>query len=188
MSDDIPLERRRRLSVTEYHRMVEVGVLAEGERVELLAGFLVQKAPQTVEHARPVTRLTWLLTRGLSEAWRVQVQQPLTFGNDSEPEPDLAVITEAAERGDTHPDWARLVVEVAVSSGAIDRGLKAELYARADIPEYWVVDPAAQRVEVLTRPDARAARYQDARTVGPGEQLEVEGVAVDVAALFHAGP
>jgi Uma2 family endonuclease len=158
-------EAQRRLSVAEYHRMVDAGVFAEGERVELLAGVLVAMSPQSRLHALLIQRLTSLLVRGVGEHLAVRVQLPLTLSKDSEPEPDFAVVpAEETGSGENHPGHALLVVEVAVGSARVDRQVKSALYAAAGIAEYWLVDARARSVEVLRQPDVATRRYRTLTT------------------------
>jgi Uma2 family endonuclease len=130
--------------------MVAVG-LFEDERIELIDGLLVAMSPQTARHAAVIERLTHKLISALQERARVRVQLPLALGEHAEPEPDLAVVP-WAEHDEGHPTSALLVVEVADSSLAIDRGRKATLYAQSGVPEYWVVNLAADLIEAHTEP------------------------------------
>ena len=141
-----------RLDLGTYERMVASGALAD-QPVELLEGLLVEVSPQGPEHAHVITRLTRYLAG--ARAW-LRVQLPLEVPPDSAPEPDLALVEE--DFVDRHPRSALLVVEVSVSSHAIDRELKAALYARAEIPVYWLVDVPARRVLVHIEPAGGAYR------------------------------
>ncbi|HZL16712.1 MAG TPA: Uma2 family endonuclease [Polyangia bacterium] len=119
--------------------MIDVGILAD-DKVELLRGFIVRMSPQNARHAFVVQRLTRFLVLALADRGAVvRVQLPLALGEDSEPEPDAAVVP-AGDYRDEHPSTALLIVEVAGSSLANDLGEKARLYAAAGIAEYWVVD------------------------------------------------
>jgi Uma2 family endonuclease len=177
---EIPLWR---WSVEDYHRLGEHGFLTEDDRVELLNGALVAMTPISPAHQNAVDLLTeHFVGKG---DWRVRVQGPLTFaGEDSEPQPDLALITRSRPRF-AHPSTALLVVEVAVTSHAVDRGVKAPLYARAGIPEYWLVDLAAKAVEVHQQPGE--GEYHELTIVRPGDELRpsaVEAPPLDVARLL----
>ena len=178
-------ERLRRIRVDEYHRMIEAGILDEDEHVQLIDGFLVAMTPQGEPHAQVIQRLSRLLVRSVGEGLVVRPQLPLTLG-DSEPEPDLAVVREADLSRDRHPGAALLVVEVPADSLRVDRGAKAVLYARAGIPEYWIVSHEDSTVEVLRDPDASAGAYRARVVLAAGESLttqSVPGLAVDVAGL-----
>ena len=104
--------------------------------------------PQTAQHAGLIERLTHALSGG---AAYLRVQCPLHVAHDSVPEPDIALV-ETPSTLDHHPTTALLVVEVAVGSHVLDRGRKAELYAAAGVPAYWVVDVPGARVEVHRDP------------------------------------
>src|SRR4030042_1497589 len=124
--------RQRRITVDEYHRMVEARILGEDEHVQLLDGMLVAMTPQGRAHARVIQRLTRLLVRAPGDDLEVLPQLPLTLPGDSEPEPDLAVVrAEDAQSGEHHPRRALLVIEVAGDSLRLDRGAEAARYPRA---------------------------------------------------------
>jgi len=168
--------------------MIEARILGEDEHVELIGGFLVAMTPQGISHARVIGRLNRLLVRAVGEDLLVRPQLPLTFA-DSEPEPDLAVVrADEAQSGDHHPRTALLVVEVAGDSLRFDRGPKAALYARAGIPEYWIVNLEASAVETRRDPDPAAGTYQNTMVVTSGQTIvasSVPGLAIDVASLFR---
>jgi Uma2 family endonuclease len=177
-----------RLSVERYHQMIDAGILGEDDRVELLEGFLTTMPPQHPPHAFAVSALTYRLTRCLGDLYRVRTGLPLTLAR-SEPEPDLAVVSAAAEQAaERHPHTAYLVIEVAESSLSKDRIVKSAIYAAAGIPEYWIVDLDTRSVEVQREPDPAAARYRFNTRVLTGEVLVstvLPEVSVSVAALFR---
>jgi Uma2 family endonuclease len=178
----------RRFRLDEYHRLIDVGVLGEDERVELLEGVIVEMTPQGRPHALVISRLGERFTDARRPDCRVRVQLPLCLGDDSEPEPDLAVVTrQEEETAPVHPRSALLVVEVADESLRRDRLLKGRISARAQVPEYWVVDVVGRAVEVYSAPDADAGRYRTLHTLGVGETLSspvLPGLALPVAELF----
>ncbi len=182
-------QSQRRFSVDEYHRMIAAGILGEDEPVELLEGLIVDM-PQNPAHARVVQRLTSLLVRALApDRFAVRVQLPLTFEfQKSEPEPDLAVVrAEDAQSLERHPSTALLVIEVATTSLHVDRTLKGAIYARANVPEYWVVDVDAALVEVYRDPEPGAARYRSLSSVRGTEVVDARtlpDLTVPVATLF----
>ena len=107
------LEGQRRITVDEYHCMIEAGILGEDEHVQLLSGTLVAMTPQGRPHARVVQRLNRLLVRAIGDDLEVLTQLPLTLLDESEPEPDLAVVrAEDAQSAEHHPRTAVLVIEV----------------------------------------------------------------------------
>jgi Uma2 family endonuclease len=178
----------RRFRLEEYHRLIDVGVLGEDERVELLEGVIVEMAPQGRLHALVISRLGEHFMDARRPDCRVRVQLPLSLGDDSEPEPDLAIVArQEEETAPVHPRSALLVVEVADESLRRDRLLKGRIYARAQVSEYWVVDVAGRAVEVYSEPDVDAGRYRVMRTLGVGETLStpvLPGLALPVAKLF----
>jgi Uma2 family endonuclease len=147
---DLEPNRVRPLLRAEYDRLVASGAFAD-ERVELLDGLLITMTPQDAAHAYTVERLARALTLALADRAIVRVQSPLALSDHSEPEPDIAVV-EAADYSREHPSAAILVIEVATSSLRQDRRVKAALYARAKIPEFWLVDVKARSVEVYRDP------------------------------------
>lgn len=181
-------EPARRISVDEYHRMIDAGILDEDENVELLEGVIVRVSPQKRPHAHVIQRLTRLLIEQTSVEYAVLPELPLTLGDFSEPEPDLAVVrAEDARSNEEHPHTALLVVEVAESILSKDRNLKAALYARFGIAEYWIVNLKDACVEVYRDPDTRAGRYRTASTFGLDDTLtcaSVPGLSFSVADLL----
>lgn len=178
-----------RLSLDQYHGMIAAGVLGEDDRVELLEGVLVDMSPQSAGHAFVIQTLNLALARALPRGFVVRPQLPLTLASgESEPEPDLAVVRATdATSSERHPATALLVVEVAAESLAKDQTVKARLYARAGIPEYWIVDVAARAVEVRRDPDAEAGTWGSvARLTAPAELTSalLPGFRIAVGELF----
>jgi Uma2 family endonuclease len=146
---------RRRFTRQEYYRMAEVGILGRRDRVELIGGEIVEMSPPGRHHRAFVNNLNRLLSRRLPEHVVVSVQNPLPLTDDTEPQPDLAVLRGRDVSYKDREAWAEdalLVIEVAESSLAYDRSTKLRLYAAAGIQEYWVVDCAAETVEVHRAP------------------------------------
>jgi len=156
----------RPLKRSEYDRMVELG-LFQDERVELIRGVLVKMSPQRAPHASTVERLTELLVMLLRGRFRVRIQSPLALSDDSEPEPDAAVVP-LGDYDTEHPTTALLVIEVSDSSLRQDRG-KAAVYASAGIGEYWIVNLAARTIEVHSSPEGD--RYAEIRTLREADTL-----------------
>jgi Uma2 family endonuclease len=179
----------RRFTIAEYHRLIDAGIIGEDERVELLEGVIVRMSPQNEAGVRVLTFLMRHLNRTLSDEYQVRPQSPITLpSSGSEPEPDLAVVraADAPSRLD-HPQTALLAIEVSLSSLRFDRKVKARVYARAGIAEYWIVNVKAERVEVFRDPDPEAGAYRTALTVGRAETLvsvAVPALSVPVASLF----
>jgi Uma2 family endonuclease len=147
--------RTRRWKRVEYERLVDLGVFEPGERLELLDGLLAVREPQGSRHAAGIRRVVEALRRALGEAWQIDSQLPIALDDDSEPEPDVSVVArDSAAYRHGHPSRPVLVVEVAESSYEVDRHYKMSLYARAGVPEYWIVDVARDRLEVHRDPVA----------------------------------
>jgi Uma2 family endonuclease len=183
------LERQRRVTVDEYHRMIEAGTLGEDDHVQLIAGAVVAMTPQGPAHALVIQNLTRLVAQGLAADLALRPQLPLTLPDDSEPEPDLAVVRlEDARSREHHPRTALLVVEVAGESLRLDRQTKAALYARGGIPEYWIVNLAETTVEVHRDPDPETGDYR-AKAVASSESTlaatSVPGLGIKVADIFR---
>jgi Uma2 family endonuclease len=181
------LESPRLLSVDEYHRMIEAGIFDEDEHLELLEGVIVAMAPQSPAHAHFVRWLNRRLVRTLGDAYAVSPQLPLTLGERNEPEPDVAVVRADSGSIDHHPGSAILAIEVSGDSLRKDRRVKAALYARFSISEYWIVNIEARVVEVFWDPDAANGAYRRTRTVTTAETLTSEAfpeLSFPVAELF----
>jgi Uma2 family endonuclease len=159
---DVWPERIRPLRRVEYDALVSQGLLAES-RVELLLGNLVEMTPQGPLHADVVAKLAARFGRALPPDVEVRSHSPLALSEDSEPEPDIALVP-AGVYSTEHPRQALLVVEVADTSLAKDRRIKSALYATAGIPEFWLVNLTEKLVEVHR--DPVAGSYTDVQRVG----------------------
>lgn len=176
----------RPLTADEVLRMVELGVLSEDEPVELLHGVLTEVSPKSPAHEAVKLRLNgWLVPGGAAGGYEVRVEAPIVVPDrTSLPEPDIAVV---AAPGDPlrHPTTALLVVEVAVSSLAIDTEVKPALYAAAGVPELWVVDVDARRLRRFGDPGHGG--YAHAEDVESPARVRPHAVAVEplpLAELF----
>jgi len=140
----------RPLRRVEYDQLVALGAFQD-ERIELLEGALVAMSPIGVAHNSTVQKLTRLLVLALEGRAAVRCQSSFAAHELSEPEPDFAVVPQSDYDAD-HPSQAYLVIEVAESSLAMDRGKKLRLYASCAVPEYWVVNLPERCIEVYTEP------------------------------------
>lgn len=184
VNPSVPTEPIFRLSVAQYHQMIDAGILTEDDPVELLDGWLVQKMPTKPPH-RAATGLTHAaLQRVLPAGWFLEVQSAITT-DTSEPEPDVfAVRGERRQYTERHPEPADLALVVEVSDATLsrDRGPKKSLYARNRIPVYWIVNLIDNQVEVYTDPTgpAEAPDYRQRRDYGVLDEipLVIDGVEV----------
>ena len=146
-----------RLSVAQYHRMIETGILAPEDRIELLEGYLVAKMPRNPPHDAVISLiLNRVLTPRLPLGWFARGQSAITTAY-SEPEPDIAVVC-GSERDyfDRQPGPAdmALVIEVSDSRLSNDRSVKARIYASASLPLYWIVNLVDHHLEFYSDPSA----------------------------------
>jgi Uma2 family endonuclease len=184
-----PWVARRPITVAEYHRMGEVGILGERDRVELIEGELVAKSPTGSYHTGTVITLTQSLVHAVGERALVSVQNPVRLDDLSEPQPDFALLKPRPDfyRGaHAEPSDVLLLIEVADTSLSYDRAVKRILYARHAIPELWIVDLTAGEVEVCRQP--KADGYAAMERVGRDGVLEPEllpGVRIQASALFR---
>lgn len=181
---EIPEVRRRvsHLSVEEYHRLDEFN--ENGRRTELIRGILIEKMAKSPLHRFISSLLYEFLLKCLPPGFRVWKEEPLTLV-DSEPEPDISVTRGSpGDFAEAHPRTAELVVEVAVSSAALDRE-GATMYAEAGVREYWIVLAPERQVEVYRQPVGGI--YQEKKLFRVGETIDcstVPGVRVRVSELF----
>ncbi|MBI4608601.1 MAG: Uma2 family endonuclease [Candidatus Rokubacteria bacterium] len=150
-----PTIQTQRLSRVEYERMIEAGILDEDARIELLEGQLVVREPQGSPHATAIQLAAEALRVAFGPGWSVRVQLPLALDEHSEPEPDVAAVPGAPrDYREAHPSRPVLVVEVAGASLGLDRTVKAGLYARAGVPDYWIVNLVDRVLEIRREPAA----------------------------------
>lgn len=173
------------VSVEQYHRFPEFDL--KGNRTELIRGILIEKMSKSPLHSSIARRLFLLLQAAVPPGFVLLREDPLTFA-DSEPEPDLAIVRgEEQDFASSHPTTAELVIEIAISSVALDRE-KAAIYAEAGVAEYWIVLPAERRVAVYRRPENGG--YSEVYVSEGNVVLSSDGLGfarVDLAALFEMG-
>jgi len=182
-----PAAPRRLLTVDEYHRMGEAGILTEDDRVELIEGELVEMAPIGSEHVAATNALTHLLVLAVGDRGIVSVQNPVRLTRRSEPQPDFAVLKPRDDYRRTlpRPEDTMLAVEVANTSLDYERTVKLALYARSLIPEVWIINLAAGEVEVYQSPVGD--NYTSVARAGHSDILTIEalpGALIPVAKIF----
>jgi Uma2 family endonuclease len=181
------LIRHHRLSAAQYRRMGETGILTRADRVELIDGEVIDMSPAGSRHAGVVRQLAQLLEHASAREALVSVQNPLSLGDASEPEPDIVLLRPRDDYyKNAHPRAADslLVIEVADTSLRFDRLIKLPLYARHEIAEVWLVDLDHDRVTSYCEP--RDGRY------GVVEEIHVHAAApaalprakIDLAAVL----
>ncbi|HYU35005.1 MAG TPA: Uma2 family endonuclease [Thermoanaerobaculia bacterium] len=173
----------------DYERMAAEGYFAPDARVELVDGVVYDMSPQKGPHTTCLHLALHALTRLFPDAY-VRVQSPLALSDDSEPEPDLAVVRGTVEDyANEHPTTALLVVEVADSSLAHDAGTKIPLYARCRIPEAWLLDVKAKILKVHRDPvEGLYQAQQVLRTGDTVSPLARREARISVAAFFPKDP
>jgi Uma2 family endonuclease len=175
-----------RFTVDEYHRLGTAGILSEDDRVELLNGDLITMAPIGGGHRTLVDTLNLLFARLIAnDRYRIGVQNPVSLDAYSEPQPDIALYAPAVLGRHPLPEEIFLLIEVADTSLNYDLGPKLDAYARAGIPEVWVIDVIRRRVLVHRKPDR--GEYQTKLEARAGEAVNVEalpGVTLQVSSFL----
>lgn len=163
--------KQGRLTVQEYERMAELGIIGEHERVELVGGEIIRMAAMGRRHARSLMRMSRVTYQRIGNITVIRVQMPVAIPHFDEPEPDIAVLRPREDDYENHPapDDVLLLIEVSDTSLAYDRGVKLPLYARAGIPEVWIVNLAGEEIERYTEP--AGGRYRVVTRAGRGETL-----------------
>lgn len=177
-----------RFSTQDYRRLAEAGILGEDDHVELIEGEIIEMSPKGSRHSGTLKRLVAYFSERLGRAAVLSIQDPLDMSDGTQPEPDLMLLRPRPDfYTDSHPTPADvlLLIEVADTSLAVDRTRKADLYAAAGIPEYWVVDVERRRVFVHT--GAMPTGYAMAETKDADDTLNVQqldGFAVSGTDIF----
>ncbi|MFQ5650806.1 MAG: Uma2 family endonuclease [bacterium] len=180
---------RRLFTVEEYHEMAHSGILTGEDRVELLAGEIVEMSPIGSRHAACVNGLNLMFYASLQGRALVSVQNPVRLSRHSEPQPDLALLKPRDDFYATAhpgPKDVFLVIEVAETSAELDRQTKVPLYAEAGIPEVWIFDLQAREVEVYRKPFERT--YSVIEKYTPRQRLSPQAfpkVNVDLVDLLR---
>jgi Uma2 family endonuclease len=163
----------RRWKRVEYARLIDAGILREDDPIELLDGQLAVREPQHTPHVAATQLVSRALRAAFGPGWDVRVQMPVGLDDESEPEPDIAVVAGSPrDYLDDHPARPALIVEVAHSSLAVDRNVKGPLYARAGVADYWIVNLVDRVLEVYREPVASTSAgygwiYGSMRRRGP---------------------
>lgn len=168
---------RHRFTVEEYHRMAKAGIFTEDDRVELLDGEIVEMAPIGRGHAYHVRNLISLFVQRFGQQAIVDAQNPIRLNDVSEPQPDLMLLKLPKERYRDRlpaPDDVLLLIEVADTSAAFERRVKLPMYARAGIPEVWLMD--INQVEIEVHRDPSPQGYRSVKRLAKGQRLAPEAL------------
>ncbi len=182
---DIPT--RRRFDVDAYYRIAEAGILSPGDRVELIDGEVIEMAPISSMQSGTTIRLTKLFAHAVADGHvLLSVRHPLRLDRFNEPQPELMLLRPRADFYESsHPTATNvlLLIEVADSSLAYDRGAKLTLYARHGVPEVWIVDLQGRAIEVCRQPDLK--EYEERQSITKGEITPalVPTLTIDVSTL-----
>jgi len=153
----------RKFTVDDFHKMAEVGLFGEDERVELLRGEIHEMTPVGKRHAATVAKLLTLFSTALAGRVVFWNQNPLQLPPHGEPEPDLALLTFSEDHYENTPPQPKdvlLLIEVSDSTLLFDRNVKAPIYAEAGIPEFWIVNLIHDRIEIFQEPQGTTYRTQ----------------------------
>jgi Uma2 family endonuclease len=178
---------RKRFTRTEVEQMLDAGLFA-GQRFELIDGDLIDKMGQNPPRAYAIQiLLEWLIK--IFAAPRIRVQQPIEAAaaeqERSLPEPDFAVLVERkGEYRRRHPrgDELLLAIEVADTTARYDATLKRDLYARAGVPEYWVLDIGGRRLIVHRR--LSQGKFEQVDSLPETAMVSAGGVEIPVSELL----
>ena len=178
---------RRLFTVDDYHAMTRAGILSEDDRVELIEGEIVVMSPVGSRHAACVDILAELLIRAVDQRTAVRVQSPIGLDGSTEPQPDVCVLLrreDAYSESLPQPDDVLLVIEVSDTSLDFDRRVKAQLYARHGIRQFWLIDLGSRTVEAYRTPGPDG--YGERSVHDVGDRVPVPGLEIDldVGTLF----
>jgi len=148
-------QAKRLINVDEYHRMAEVGILTEADKVELIHGQILKKSPVGSKQAAIVDRINKLLNQHFIDNAIVRIQNPVRINDINEPEPDIAVLKYREDyyiEKHPKPQDIFLVIEVSDTTLTYDKEIKLPLYATAGIPEFWLINIEKSEIEVHRSP------------------------------------
>lgn len=162
-----------KISVDNYHKMAETGILKPEDRVELINGEIYQMSPINSLHAGSVNLINAFLSQ-FNQSFLVSIQNPIIINEYSEPEPDIALLKVRADFYTTSNPVASevlWVIEVSDSTLRYDQTIKKELYAQAEIPEYWIINLVDHCIEVYNQLEDQV--YQKSQIYRQGDQVSV---------------
>ena len=173
----------KRFTIDEYHRLIELGFLQEGDRIELIRGELIQMVAKGTPHTVCGSILCRQLDRLLGDRAVIRGQDPITLPNQSEPEPDVAIARGKDEDYLAHhpyPEDIFLVIEISDSTLDFDQTTKLEIYAEAKISDYWIVNLNVRQLERYSQPYQNAQgkfNYLSKQISLPHQSVAIPGFA-----------
>ncbi len=174
-----------RWSIEDYHRMIEAGILSD-RKVELLDGYILQMSPEGPLHRSRNERLANYLRQRLGDKAWIREAAPITL-QFSEPEPDIAVVDLPCDRYEIHhpyPEDIFWLIEISNSTLSRDLTEKKQIYAEANIPEYWVVAIKDREVYVFRQPVNGDYQYQEKLTTGSLTPLSFPEISISLDSLW----
>lgn len=183
----------KRFSIDEYHRLIELGFIQEGDRIELVQGELIKMVAKGFAHSACNDALSTELIRLVGDRAIIRSQNPVALFPDSEPEPDVVIA-----RGSRKEFFARhpqsqdvvLIIEVSDSTLKYDQTIKLQLYARAGIAHYWIVNLIDGQLESYSQPYQQRGSYSLHQIYLPSQSVTIPdfGVALDLSNIFPDNP
>lgn len=181
--------QKHRLTVEEYHRMGEAGILGPQDRVELIEGEIIDMPPIGSNHAGTVNYLNQVLFAALQENAIISPQNPIILNDRNEPEPDIVLLKPRKDfyrQSHPTPNDVLLIIEVADTSLRYDSEIKIPLYARYGIPEVWIVDLENNQLTKYLSPNDD--HYESSNVVNDLSQISVQELPelkINLANLFE---
>ncbi|MCA1625071.1 MAG: Uma2 family endonuclease [Acidobacteria bacterium] len=174
MTTTMPQPVQLRFTVDDYYKMIELGILKDYEKAEIIEGELIKKMTVGDKHAAVVNFLTRFFVKNVSDDILVSVQNPVRLSQFNEAQPDLTLADLRKFDGKRHPrpDEVILIIEVSDSTVKYDRNKKLPLYAEAKISEVWIINLLNEIVEVHTKPSV--GLYQSVKIFRRGEIVQSE--------------
>ena len=163
---------KRLLTVEEYNEMGRVGILGPSDKVELIHGEIIKMSPIGSKHANTVNKLNEVLRNFISKKVIISIQNPVVLDEINEPQPDISILMYREDfYGKILPTSKDIyaLIEVSGTSIAYDKEVKTNLYAKAGIPEYWIIDIENDQLEIYS--NAEKDRYKDSQIFMKEDEL-----------------
>ena len=180
-------QAKHKITATEFFQMGKFGILKEGARIELLDGDLIEMSPSSPEHSFAVSGLHTYFAQKLAGRVYITSQNPIVVSDVNVPQPDIVIAKWSKDYANRHPGLAdiELIVEVASTSLAYDRGAKRSLYAQHGVVEYWILNLNDGIVERYLYPkDGQYTRFEKLDMASSLSPMAFPDVAVDLKEVF----